>query len=363
MTQPDRIPAGTTDSPDFSREEIGLSTRNHGLPLEALRYPTTPAGLHYLIIHYDIPFVDPATWRLQVGGSVERPLSLRLEDLARRPAVTVPVTMECAGNGRARMRPRAVSQPWLLEAVGTGLWTGTPLRGLLEEAGVLSSAVDVVFTGLDRGIEGEIEQTYERSLTPAEASREEVLLAWALDGRPLPPQHGFPLRLVVPGWYGMAHVKWLDRITLVDEPFRGYQMSRAYNFRNDPEDPGRRVTRIAPRALMVPPGIPDFLTRRRFAKLGPCPIEGRAWSGWGPIESVELSDDSGRSWHTAAVEPPPAPFAWQRWSWEWRPMRSGDYELWSRARDSTGNVQPVETPWNLGGYAGNEVQRVAVRVV
>ena len=202
-------------------EELQLAARNHGMPLEALRYPVTPVGLHYLLTHFDIPSVDAADWRLRIDGLVRQELALSLEELRARPAVRMPVTMECAGNGRVRLEPRVYSQPWLDEAVGTAEWGGTPLRPLLEEAGLDGGAVEVLFTGLDRGIDGGIEQAYERSLPLAEASRDEVILAYEINGRPLPPQHGFPVRLVVPGWYGMTSVKWLERIRLLERPFDG----------------------------------------------------------------------------------------------------------------------------------------------
>ena len=346
----------------ISLEELQLAARNHGMPLEALRYEITPVGLHYLLIHYDIPAVDPGRWRLRLDGRVARPRSLTLEELRARPSVTRPVTMECAGNGRARLSPRAISQPWLTEAVGTAEWTGVPLAALLADAGVAGDAVEVVFTGLDRGVEGGVEQRYQRSLALAEARREEVLLAWAVNGQPLPPQHGFPLRLLVPGWYGMTSVKWLERITVSAEPFDGYQQARAYRWRSDPDEPGEPVTRIVPRSLMVPPGIPDFLTRRRFVPLGPCRLEGRAWSGWGPIVRVEVSADGGRSWAAAELADPPAPNAWQAWSYTWEPPGPGEYGLCCRAADATGREQPTTPRWNLGGYADNDVQRVPVTV-
>src|SRR5919198_5688118 len=190
-------------------EELQLATRNHGQPLEGLRHPITPVGMHYLLIHYDVPAVEAATWRLRVRGCVERELVLSLDDLRARPRVTMPVTFECAGNGRARLEPRPISQPWLVEAVGTGMWGGVPLRDVLDEAGLTGAARDVVFTGLDRGVEGGVEQQYARSLSVEEALSADALLAYELNGAPLPPQHGFPLRLVVPGWYGMTNVKWL----------------------------------------------------------------------------------------------------------------------------------------------------------
>ena len=212
----------------FSQVELQQAARNHGMPLEALRYPVTPAGLHYLLIHYDIPAVDPAAFELTVGGRVARPLSLSLDDLRARPSTELEVTIECAGNGRALLPgPRPLSQPWLAEAVGNAAWAGTPLAALLEEAGPLEDAVEVVFTGLDRGVEGGEVQQYERSLTLEEALGGDVLLAYGMNGRPLLPQHGFPLRLVVPGWYGMTSVKWLTRINVVPKPFTGYQQAHA----------------------------------------------------------------------------------------------------------------------------------------
>ncbi len=158
----------TTKGSEFSTvQAVQLATRNHGMPLEALHYPITPTGLHYLLTHYDIPVVDAESWRLEVDGEVQRPLSLTAAELRRRDAVEVCSTMECAGNGRARFEPMPPSQPWLLEAVGTARWRGVPLRTVLEEAGLGERAVEILFTGLDRGIEGESEQNYQRSLPVA----------------------------------------------------------------------------------------------------------------------------------------------------------------------------------------------------
>src|SRR5438034_6526322 len=220
----------------ISLEELRLATRNHGMPLEALRWPITPVGLHYLLVHYDIPLVDKRTWRLEIGGRVERPLTLSLDELRERDAVEAVVTMECAGNGRALVEPHVVSQPWLQEAVGTGRWRGVALAALLEEAGPAEDAVDTVFTGLDGGVEGGVPQRYQRALPLAEAVAEGPVLTYELNGEPLPPQHGFPLRLVVPGWYGMTNVKWLARIDVLDRPFDGYQQVRGYRLRAEEEE-------------------------------------------------------------------------------------------------------------------------------
>jgi DMSO/TMAO reductase YedYZ molybdopterin-dependent catalytic subunit len=346
---------------EISQQELQLATRNHGMPLELLREPLTPLGLHYLLVHYDVPAVDEDVWRLGVGGRVARELTLSLAELRALPAVTLAVTMECAGNGRALLEPRAVSQPWLTEAVGTAEWTGTPLRGVLEQAGLADEALEVLFTGLDRGVEGGVEQFYERALPVPEALRDDALLAYAIGGRPLTPQHGFPLRLVVPGWYGMTNVKWLDRITVLDEPFAGYQHTRSYRMRQAEDDEGEPVTRMLPRSLMVPPGIPDFLSRERFLEPGAAVLRGRAWSGWAPIESVEVSTDGGREWAPAELEEPVSPVAWCGWSFAWE-ASAGRHELCCRASDADGRRQPVYPPWNLGGYANNGVQRVVVNV-
>lgn len=345
----------------FYREEVQLALRNRGMLLEGLRYPITPTGMHYLLVHFDIPEVKVQQWRLKVGGLVSRPLSLGLEEIQARPAQTLAVTMECAGNGRALLTPRPVSQPWLLEAIGTAQWTGTPLRGILEEAGLSRQAVEVLFTGLDRGVQGEEVQYYQRSLSIDQATQDEVLLAYQMNGEPLPPQHGYPLRLIVPGWYGMASVKWLDRIEAITEPFRGYQMAGSYRYSQTADDPGEPVTLIRVRALMVPPGIPDFLTRTRLVEAGPVTLTGRAWAGRVGVARVEVSVDGGATWLEAQLGEEASPFAWRGWSFQWE-ARPGRYALGVRATDTQGRAQPLTQPWNFQGMGNNLVQRVPVVV-
>ncbi|MCX5394749.1 sulfite oxidase [Streptomyces sp. NBC_00094] len=362
---------GRLADPDegISAYELALAARNHGLPLEALRYDVTPPGLHYVLVHYDIPATDAADWRLTLGGRVLRPLALDLDGLRARPSVTRRVTLECAGNGRAHLTPRPVSQPWLVEAVGTADWTGVPLAALLAEAGTAEDAVEAVFTGADHGLERGVEQDYRRSLPLSVAAdpAREVLVAYEMNGAPLPPQHGSPLRLVVPGWYGMAHVKWLRDITLTATPYTGFQQSVAYRLRGPapdaadaPDDPGEPVTLIAPRALMIPPGFPDFMSRTRVVRPGPVPLAGRAWSGHGPVTRVEVSEDGGAAWTDAEVDHDPAhPWAWASWHTTWT-ATPGLRRLTVRATDAEGHVQPLAAPWNRGGFANNLVQRVEV---
>ncbi|MFN0146450.1 MAG: molybdopterin-dependent oxidoreductase, partial [Dehalococcoidia bacterium] len=203
---------------------------------------------------------------------------------------------------------------------------------------------------------------YQRSLPLEEALRPEVLLAWEMNGQPLLPQHGAPLRLVTPGWYGMTNVKWLRQVTVLREPFNGYQNALAYRYSQDRRDPGEPVALMLVRSLMIPPGIPDFLTRWRLVRAGTVELRGRAWSGRSEIVRVEVSTDGGSSWADAAVASPGGPHEWQSWSFPW-PASPGDQQLLCRATDADGHVQPVEQPWNARGMGNNGAHRVFVRVV
>ncbi len=354
----------TMTNPQFTREEVGLALRNPGMPLEALRYPITPIGMHYVLVHFDIPEVDAESYELRVDGRVRQPLSLTLEGLRSRPELSLPVMMECAGSGRARLMPRPVSAPWHDEAIGCAQWTGTPLRGVLEQAGLHDDAVELLFTGHDRGLDQDVEQDYQRSLPIEEALREDVLLAYSMNGEPLPAPHGFPLRLIVPEWYGMASVKWLRSITAIAEPFEGVQQTALYRYRRSKEEPGSPVTRKKPRAVMAPPGIPEYLSRARHVRAGVTRVQGRAWSGFGAVRRVEFSADGGRTWADAGLQQPVAKHGWSTWSCQWDASRPGDYELCVRATDVAGNTQPLDPAdaWNQGGYAVNAVQRVHVHV-
>ena len=335
----------------ITRSELELASRNHAMPAEALRRDLTPPGMHYVLTHYDIPMIDdPSDWRLEVGGEVGRELSLSLEDLGSLPQHTVRVTMECAGNGRATVHPRPLSQPWLTGAVGTADWSGVRLADVLHRAEPTSAGVDVVFTGADHGVERGVEQDYQRGL-PLDLTRDpDVLLATGMNGHPLPAQHGFPLRLVVPGWYGMASVKWLREVRVVDHVFDGYQ-HHAYRVRTGPGDEGTPVTRIAPRALLVPPGFPDFMSRARVVESGTVELTGRAWSGWAPVERVELSAD-GATWQDCELGEERGRHAWRSFSTTWE-ATPGRTTLRVRATDATGRVQPTDTVTTLGGFTNN----------
>lgn len=346
-----------------SEQETLLSFRCHGMHLEALSYPITPLGMHFLLMHFDIPRLDHLDpYRVTLGGRVRTPLTLTLDELKAGPVVRQPSILECAGNGRAFLHPRPIYVPWFHEAIGNYEYTGTPLRPLLERAGLLDDALEVVFSGWDEGVDLGTRHPFERSMPVAEALRDGVILAWEANGQPLLPQHGRPLRLVVPTWYGMQSVKWLRAITVVNQPFQGVEQTKVYRITQSADEPGEPVTKKAVRALLQPPGIPDLFTRHRFLPAGDHILGGMAWSGHGPIARVEVSADGGGVWADAVLDPPVSPHSWTPWRFSWHGVPPGEYELVTRATDAAGNVQPLQPVWNYQGMANNGVQRLPVTV-
>jgi DMSO/TMAO reductase YedYZ molybdopterin-dependent catalytic subunit len=342
----------------FSAEELGLALINVSLPPEALRYDVTPVGLHYTLSHFDIPALK-TSHRLTIEGAVERPRAFTAADLRALPQKTLRVTMECAGNGRAAMAPRYPSMPWTCGAVGTAEWTGVPLAEVLKATRPTREAIEVEFRGADAGFDSGVEHPFARSLPLSEASGD-VLIAWAMNGQPLLPQHGAPLRMIVPGWYGMASVKWLTHVVVLDRPFDGYQQVVGYQYKKQPDDAPAPVRHMKVKSLICPPGIPDWYTRRRMVEQGAIEIEGRAWSGAGvPVARVELGVDG--AWRDAVVEAPASRFAWQRWRATWQ-ATPGEHELSCRATDASGATQPLEADWNMAGMGNNALQHVPVTV-
>jgi DMSO/TMAO reductase YedYZ molybdopterin-dependent catalytic subunit len=361
MTHPflDRAARPPVEGP-FSAEELGLASRNVGMPLEALRYDLTPVGMHYTLSHFDVPAVRDDAFALVVGGEVQRSLKLSMEELRALPARALRVTLECAGNGRAGMSPRYPSMPWIHGAVGTADWTGVPLSAVLEKAGLKPGQGEIAFIGADRGFDAGVEHDYGRSLSRAEALRDDVLLAWAMNGQPLLPQHGAPLRLVVPGWYGMASVKWLVRIEVLAGAYDGFQQVVGYHYRKVKGEKGVPIRHMKVRSLMVPPGMPDYFTRRRLVERGSHVIFGRAWAGEGvEVRRVELAVDG--AWRDAELDPWEKGFAWRAWRCAWH-AEPGEHVLACRATDALGNVQPMQPDWNLAGMGNNAVQSVAATV-
>jgi DMSO/TMAO reductase YedYZ molybdopterin-dependent catalytic subunit len=351
----------------FSAQEVELAFRNYGHLAEYLDRPITPLGAHYLLIHFDVPELAAENYQVTIGGRVANPMTVSLSELQQRETVTQPVIMECAGTGRSILSPRAIYVPWFKEAIGNYEWTGTPLRPLLEEAGLLDDAVEVLFTGWDKGIDLGVEHAFERSMPVEEALRQEVMLAWAANGQPLLPQHGFPLRLLAPTWYGMMSVKFLRAITVLNEPFTGVEQQQVYRYqvKGLPEDdPGEPVRHKRVHSVLKPPGLPDLITRRRFVGPGEEVLRGMAWSHGIPITRVEVSTDGQETWHDADVQPAVGPWSWTPFSYVWQVQTMGDTEVSSRATDAEGNVQPLEPNalWTRQGMGSVGVQRIPVTV-
>ena len=288
---------------------------------------------------------------LSIGGEVARPALFSLADIRARPAITTAVTLECAGNGRSFLQPRVPGEQWTLGAVGTAEWTGVPLAELLAEVEPGPDATEIRFAGADRGTPEALghEIAFERSLSIAEAGS--ALVAYAMNGEPLPPNHGAPLRLLVPGHYGMASVKWLATVTVTSEPFRGFFQVDRYVAEGQPLGP------IAPRAVIASPAPGASLAA------GEVVVRGYAWSGFGPIARVEVSVDGGATWAPAELPPAVSSGGWSPWRWSWRAATPGRAVLLARATDSLGNRQPLEQVWNELGYGNNAAQPVEVEVL
>lgn len=322
----------------------------------ALTREVTPSASVYVRSNFDVPTLSHDDHRIVVGGAVLAPIEITAGELRRLPHTTATVTMECAGNDRAAMRPLPSGEPWGRGAVSTAVWTGVPLRHVLERAGLADEAVEVLVEGADRGTVDDAPTAvpFARSLPVTEAVRGDVLLATEMNGEPLTAAHGAPVRLVVPGWYGMASVKWVARIEVLARPFDGRFQTRRYVY--DDADGVRPVTRMRVKSIITSPsaGEVDFASR--------ITVGGWAWSGDGAITRVEVSAGGGEAWCDARLFAPASPHAWTRWELDWPVSRRGRYALRCRAHDAAGQVQPDSVPWNRLGYGNNAVQPVLVDV-
>ena len=319
-----------------------------------------PNAHFYVRNHFQIPNLHAPTWRLDVTGAVERPLSLSLSELQTMPSEHAVATLECAGNGRATLDPPVPGEQWGLGAVSTAEWTGVPLMDVLDRAGLKPSARDIVFEGADSGtVEGRAGVTrFERSLDVDQLRETGALLAFAMNGEALPVQHGYPLRLIVPGWYAVASVKWLTRIEVIDEPFAGYfQLDKyQYEFQSDGHIDREPVTLQQVRALIVEPRADRAVHR------GDLLIRGVAWSGAAPIARVEVSVGGG-PWQEASLLGDRHRGRWQWWQLPARLDAPGPIAVRAKATDLAGRTQPDAPRWNANGYGNNAVEQVVIDVV
>jgi len=310
-----------------------------------------PGDRFYVRNHFGIPHLDPATWRLAVGGLAVRPLSLSLAELRAMPSRTVVATIECAGNGRSALDPAVAGEPWGLGAVGTAAWTGVPLTDVLELAAPQPGAREVVFRGADSGQvagrDGPVH--FERSLPLRRLGSAEALLAYTMNGEPLPAAHGYPLRLVVPGWYGVASVKWLTGIELTSQAFGGHFQVDRYHIGGQP------VTLQAVRSVITEPRPGESL------EPGEVVVRGLAWSGAGPIARVEVSIGD-RPWQAATLTGGQHRHGWRAWQLRAEVTEPGPVIVRARATDAAGRTQPGRGAWNPLGYAANPLHQVAISV-
>ncbi|HEY3655340.1 MAG TPA: sulfite oxidase [Steroidobacteraceae bacterium] len=330
--------------------------KNLEAPFDCLDSYLTPTELFYIRSHFPAPNLDLASYQLRIDGAVRHPLTLSYEELRSMRSETRIATLECAGNSRVFLVPPVQGAQWELGAVGNAEWTGVPLRALLERAGVRDDACEIVLEGADRGTPKEEPVppnpiSYARSLPRDKALQGEVLIAYEMNGRDLSRDHGFPVRAVVPGHYGMASVKWLTGIQAVREPFHGYWQTTDYGYwdSTDGKPVRRALGEMKLKSEIARPRVYETLFPNQTYT-----VVGAAWAGETDVTEIAVSVDGGRTWAEAEFLDPVRHHAWRRWKFDWlSPTRPGQYTLLARAKDAGGMLQPAEHDLNYGGYVIN----------
>jgi DMSO/TMAO reductase YedYZ molybdopterin-dependent catalytic subunit len=350
-------------------QEPALITRSQNpdnleFPFNSLNSVITPNNLFYVRNHFAAPQINGNDWRLRVAGAVTNELTLTLKDLRGMPARTVTATLECAGNSRALVQPALRGVGWQLGAVSNAEWTGVPLAAVLERAGLRDTAVEVVLEGTDRGAiaaePGLGQIHFARGLPVAKARQQDVLLAYRMNGADLPTNHGFPVRAVVPDWYGMASVKWLQRINVSTRPFAGYFQTLDYTIfeRREGQPQIVPITEMQVKALIAQPVAGRMLGTNTEVR-----IHGAAWTGESEIRRVDVSTDGGRTWQQAQLLHQAVPHSWRLWEFPWRtPNQAGRVTLMARATDARDRQQPMERDHDRRNYVVNHGLPVEVNV-
>jgi sulfite oxidase len=360
--------AWADDSPISIPGKDGLIVRSYRFldletPVALMTDWITPVNHFYVRNHMFEPLkIDPAAWKLTISGEVLKPITLALSDLANMPVHSVVNTLECAGNGRSLQNPKVPGVQWGKGAVGNARFSGPSLKSILERAGLKDTAKHVQFTGLDQ-VPGKV-PPFVRSIPIEKALDPDTLIATQMNGAPLPAHHGFPARTITPGWVGAASCKWLSEIAVLDKPAEGNFMSPGYRFPNTPGKPGEPIkpedthplTALTVKSLITTPA--DTAKLKPGAQI----IQGVAWAGEADVTKVEISTDGGSSWTLAQLGKDQARYAWRLWSFPWKPAKSGDYVILSRATDSQGRTQPDAAVWNPSGYLYNAYDQVKVYV-
>jgi DMSO/TMAO reductase YedYZ molybdopterin-dependent catalytic subunit len=340
------------------------SPLNLEMPFSSLDSFITPAKSFYVRTHFPIPAIDRDAWWLHVEGEVEKAFAINYEQLMTFESVTVPVTLECAGNNRSFLEPKVKGVQWDLGAVSTAEWTGVRLSTLLDRASPKPNAREVILEGADRGMLEEpksppSELTFARSI-PLEKARRDVLLAYKMNAGDLAPEHGFPVRAIVPGWYAMASVKWLQRIIVTDRPFTGYYQTIDYAYWDKRDDIAelKPLTEVQVKAEIARPAENEIVP----ANSSVC-VRGGAWTCDAEITKVELSTDGGVTWSDTRLLGESKPNAWRFWEFDWQtPSLPGKQTLIARATDSIGRTQPVMRDHDRGTYMINHLLPITIEV-
>jgi DMSO/TMAO reductase YedYZ molybdopterin-dependent catalytic subunit len=355
---------GARQSSGKSDKLIVRSVRPEDLetPTELLNSWITPNDLFYVRSHLYAPDVKAGDWSLKVDGGVERQLSLGLDEIKRMPRHSIVVTLECAGNGRAYFDPPVAGIQWEKGAVGTARWTGVRLRDVLTRAGVRRGARFVLLDGADESI-GKVPD-FVRNVPIRKALHPDTLLAYEMNGVTLPPQHGFPLRAVVPGWEGAYAVKWLRHVSVIDHEHEGFFVKTGYRFPSKPPAPGGSVDPkdTVPLTGLVVKSIITTPADGARVRPGAVVVRGFAWAGELEVARVDVSIDGGGTWRAATLGSQRAPYAWREFTFRWNASRTGSHLLLARAADMRGRSQPLVAQWNPSGYLWNVVDRVRVDV-
>lgn len=339
--------------------------QNLEMPFASLSDWVVPTEQFYVRSHFPVPKLDSREFKLVVEGHVQKRLELTLDDVKKLGEGTRPLTMECAGNGRVFLTPAVRGLQWGHGAVGNANWNGIPLGTLLDLAKPKDSAKEVILQGADRGAIAADPATpgpipYSRSISLAAAKRDETVLAWGMNGELLTPAHGAPLRAVVGGYYGMSSVKWLNRIIVTDQPFKGYFQTMDYSIYvrplgSDPEVVA--LNEMRPKSAIARPGPGEIVPLGK-----PVSVFGAAWAGPAAVAKVELSADGGKTWSEAKLDDKPKRFTWVLWKWDWTPKTAGPVKLVSKCTDEHGGTQPEKRDPDLRSYAINHLIPVEVQV-
>ena len=350
------------------RDMIVRSARPEDLEMPASGFSDyiTPTEHFFVRTHVFVPAVNIAEWRLNIDGHVDRPQTVTMRDLKELPSSELVSVLECAGNGRGFFEPKVPGLQWENGAVGNGRWRGVRLADVLGRAGVKDSAREILFDGAD--IPLRTMPDFQRSIPIEKALNPNTLLAYEMNGETLPAKHGFPLRVVAPGWAGDCWIKWLTSIRVLDKEHDGFWMKSAYRH---PRKPVAPATALPPEQMEPVTGlrIKSVITAPadgiQIARGEPLVIRGVAWSGdTDPVTSVAVSVDGGRSWKPAALRPDQrTPFGWRQWELNWTPSREAHHTILARGRDAAGRTQPLDQEWNPSGYSWNVVPRIRVDVV